>query len=790
MRALLTFLITTFIFNVSAQLTTSSGSPSSLVQNVLIGPGVTVSNINFSGSGGAIGQFNGASSNIGLNSGIVMTTGTITNNGSGPQGPNNQTNSGYANGYGGYSLLNNLLPNGISTLNATVLEFDFVPLSDTIQFRYVFGSEEYPEYVETQFNDVFGFFISGPGISGMQNIARLPNGAPVAINNVHGSGTNVSGQSFSAEFGSLYVDNTGGTTVQYDGFTRPLTAIANVQCGKKYHIIIAIADASDEIYDSGIFLEANSFKSPTNVMIDYNVSKLYFTQKNIMAEGCTNATVTLTRQAYDISAPLTISLNATGTATEGVDYSNVPSSVTIPANQTQVSISLSAFLDAISEGQETIDLNFGVPDPCSGSNQTTIHLIIQDVEPLDVTVSDAEVMCEGESATLNSTVTGGTGTYTYSWNTGETTSSITKNPAITTDYILTVHEECQNMVASDTGEIFVPDFDPITLNTSPDTANPCPFIPYTFFVEAHGGAGDYTYQWYDEFGITYGTATTQYVKPGKSTKFYVLVTDRCGESMLDSVSVTVTSPPLVPDVLGDTTICFGDSALLTATATGGWGSHFFYWPLTGDTSSSVWFNPRHTQNIYVKVEDDCHTFFVQDYGHVEVLRPIANFVVSSHTIYNDLPITFHNTTYGGTQYQWDFGDGNTSTLTNPNNTYDEPGTYYITLYAENDIGCKDSVTKPITIKPETYLYIPNTFTPDGDGVNDFFEASTVNYKQLEIEIFDRWGELIFTSDKIRFRWDGKYKGALVQDGVYVYKVNAISINGDVKKITGHVNVLR
>lgn len=790
MRVLLTFLVTALLMNATAQLTTSSGSPSSLVQNVLIGPGVTVSNINFSGSGGAIGQFNGASSNIGLANGIVMTTGTIANNGDGPQGPNNQNNSGYANGYGGYGLLNNLLTNGIQTYNATVLEFDFVPLSDTVQFRYVFGSEEYLEYAETDFNDVFGFFISGPGISGMQNIARLPNGSPVAINNVHGAGVNVDSQSFGAEFGSLYVDNIGGATVQYDGFTKPLTAISKVQCGEKYHIIIAIADANDEIYDSGIFLEANSFKSPSLVTIDYNVSKLYFGQKNIMAEGCTNATVTLTRQAYDISMPMVISLNATGTASEGVDYSNIPSSVTIPANQTQVTIPITAFLDAIAEGQETIDLNFGIPDPCSGSNQTTIHLIIQDVEPLTLVVSDAEVMCEGESATLNSIVAGGTGTYTYLWNTGETTSSITKAPTITTNYILTVHEECQNMTASDTGEILVPDFDPITLNTSPDTANPCPFIPYTFFVEAHGGAGDYTYQWYDEFGISYGTASTQYVKPGKSTTFYIEVTDRCGETKLDSVTVTVTSPPLVPNVYGDTTICFGDSALLTATATGGWGDHFFYWPLTGDTASSVWFNSRHTQNIYVQVEDDCHTFYVQDYGTVEVLRPIANFVVSSHTVFNNLPITFHNTTYGGTKYQWDFGDGNSSELVNPNNTYDVPGTYYITLYAQNDIGCRDSVTKPITIKPEAYLYIPNSFTPNGDGVNDLFEVSTVNFKQLNISIFDRWGERIYSSDKIRFQWDGSYKGVMVQDGVYVYKVHAVSINGDIKKITGHVVVLK
>jgi len=789
MRTLLTLFLTTILFSVDAQLTTTSGSPSSLVQNVLIGTGVTVSNINYTGSGGAIGQFDGSNSNIGLASGIVMTTGTIANNGAGPQGPNNQTNSGAANGYGGYSLLTALMPTGIQTFNAAVLEFDFVPLSDTVQFRYVFGSEEYPEYVSTPFNDVFGFFISGPGISGTKNIALLPNSQFVAINNIHGAGQNVNGQNFSAAFGSLYTDNTGGSTVQYDGFTKPLTAISKVQCGQKYHIIIAIADANDQIFDSGIFLEANSFSSPTTIDIKYNLSHVYYDQDYIMAEGCTDATITLTRHGADLSQPLTVTLDATGTATQGTDYSNVPTSVTFPANQSQVTFSLSAFIDALTEGQETIDLNFDVPDPCGNSNQTTIHLVIEDVPTLAVTMADANVQCEGDDATLTPIATGGAGVYTYSWNTGETTPSITKSPVVTTNYSVTVHEGCQNQSVTVDADIIVPVFGPIILNTSPDTANPCPFIPYTFFVEANGGAGDYSYQWSDDEGTLLGTTTTQFVKPGRSTTYYILVTDRCGKTAEDSVKVTVTSPPLVVDMFGDTTICFGDSALFTATATGGWGDHFFYWPSTGDTTSSTWITPRHSEEIIVQVQDDCHTFTVPAVGNVKVVRPIANFDIESTTLYEDLPITFHNTTYGGTTYQWEFGDGNRSTLVNPNNTYDVPGTYYITLHAQNDIGCRDSVTKPITILPEFYIYIPNAITPNGDGINDVFAASTINVIDFEIYIFNRWGEQLFHSTEKRFQWDATYQGEPVEDGVYVYKVHYTSINGDDKKVLGHVVVL-
>lgn len=789
MRTLRLLFALFFAFNVQAQLVTSSSSASNLVQNVLIGNGVTVSNITYTGSSGAIGSFTANGTNLGFTSGIVMTTGTIANNGDGPQGPNNQANAGVDNGYGGYSLLDNQLGGAATTYNAAVLEFDFVPLSDTVQFRYVFGSEEYMEYVHSQWNDIFGFFISGPGISGTQNIALLPNGQFVAINNVHMAGSNTFATNFPAENGSYYVDNSSGTTIQYDGFTTPLTAISKVQCGKTYHLIIALADVGDGIYDSGIFLEANSFKSPVSLTVNSTVPFQYYNNLNILPEPCGQVTVFVNRTG-DLSSSLSIPINVTGTATNGVDYTGVPTQVNFAANQSQTSFVINTVPDALAEGQETIDLNFQIPDPCGNSNQTTVEYYIQDVDPLVVAMDSAQVMCPGNTATLTPVVTGGTGVHSYVWNTGDTTSTYTASPPITTNYTVTVHDACLNQDASANADIFVPTFGPILLNSSADTSNPCPYEPYDFFVEATGGAGDYTYRWYDNQGNNFGTEATQHVVSGYTTSYYVQVTDRCGVSATDTIVVTVTSPPLVVNVLGDTTICFGDSALLTATATGGWGAHHFYWPFDGDTTAQNWIVPRHTDTYTVQVQDDCRTFTVPGSGKITVLRPIANFEISSQTLYEDLPITFHNTTYGGTYYQWEFGDGQTSTETNPNNTYDTSGTYYITLHAQNSIGCRDSVTKPITILPEFYIYIPNTITPNGDGINDFFAASTINVVQFEIYIFDRWGEQLFHSTDKRFQWDATIDGKPVEDGVYVYKVHYISINGDDKKIVGHVVVLR
>ena len=124
-------------FGALGQLTTSVQSPSSVVQNVLLGPGVTVSNVYYSGSANAIGSFNANINNFGLTSGVVITTGTINPGGSGPQGPNDQSNSGLDNGTPGYALLSQQVC-GTSTYNASVLEFDFIPYADTVRFKYVF----------------------------------------------------------------------------------------------------------------------------------------------------------------------------------------------------------------------------------------------------------------------------------------------------------------------------------------------------------------------------------------------------------------------------------------------------------------------------------------------------------------------------------------------------------------------------------------------------------------------------------------------------------------------------
>ncbi len=267
MRYFLLFLITLTV-EATAQLTVdSTQTPEYLVQNVLLGQGIAISNVTFNGQPGSLtntqcGQFNSTAANVGISSGVILATGNVQV----AVGPNNVADASLPIvGTGIVGDVDVDQSSGTTTYDAAILEFDFTPAGDTLLFEYVFGSEEYLEFVNTGFNDVFGFFLSGPGITGpytngAANIALVPGTSiPVSIDNVN--------DIVNSQF---YLDNGTGisppqnmdpTIIQFDGFTAVFTAKALVQSGQTYHIKLAVADAGDSAYDSGVFLSGGTFRS-------------------------------------------------------------------------------------------------------------------------------------------------------------------------------------------------------------------------------------------------------------------------------------------------------------------------------------------------------------------------------------------------------------------------------------------------------------------------------------------------------------------------------------------------
>lgn len=257
-RLILSVLAVLMCFGLNAQLNVASGLTGQQLVDILTsgGASVEISNVTLVSPGSSTGSFsNGNTTNIGLDAGILLTSGSVNV----APGPNNDDDAGVNNGAVGDADLGALVPQ--ATYDAAYLQFDVVPQGNTITFNYVFASEEYEEYFCTQFNDVFAFFVTGGGYTN-ENIALVPGtNDPVSINNVGPGPCEFPENSGVVDNSSEYNNNSGGTTIQYDGFTNVFTATIEVEPCVTYRFKLAVADAGDGILDSGVFIEAGSFTS-------------------------------------------------------------------------------------------------------------------------------------------------------------------------------------------------------------------------------------------------------------------------------------------------------------------------------------------------------------------------------------------------------------------------------------------------------------------------------------------------------------------------------------------------
>jgi len=457
----------------------AGGSAEELVKEVLIGGNCfDITGVTFAGVGGQIGTFTNGQTNVGFATGMVMATGDINV----CPGPNDQDNAsaGYGNGTGDSDLSG--LANGGSIFDMANIEFDFTPTQTPLTFEYVFASEEYCEYVGTQFNDVFGFFISGPGFSGTQNIAVLPSGAPVSINNVNHQTNN-----------GFYVHNTpasgnncGKVTpsvaaavneLQFDGFTRRMVALAPVVPCQTYHIKLKIGDVGDGIFDSAVFLKEGSFDAGGNASVDWAVNG--DPDVDAVYEGCGTVKLIFDRVGSNLNIPLVVQYVITGTATPGLDYTPIPSSIVIPSGKDKLELTVNILTDALLEGDETIIIT--LVNPCSCLLPQTI-LTIKDLLPVKALVDTVQI-CGPGVGVLTVTPEGGAEPYTYKWANGTTTETISPYAAVSTDYKVTVTDACGKSIVA-TGRVIVNA--PPTAQLLPPAPQLCPGQSGTIVINFNG----------------------------------------------------------------------------------------------------------------------------------------------------------------------------------------------------------------------------------------------------------------------------------------------------------------
>ncbi len=576
------------------QLTTSTAiTINQLVQNVLVGsPSVYTNNITYSGAAVARGTFNCAGACIvGIPSGMMISTGSISN----AIGPNNSSGAGTGNGTPGDVDLNGLAPGGSSPQDASVVQFDFMVPTDSIKFNYVWGSEEYSDYVNSGCNDVFGFFVNGPNIVGKKNIALIPNtSTPISIDNVNNGqapgGTSPSGPCKNCQY---FRDNTGNASVQYDGLTTVLTAQTAVCPCEVYHLKIATQDFCDGAFDSGVFLEGGSFQPSGQIpVLNVNGVELASTdtificpgdsfpltlptcRNPVWSNGDTNMILWVSQPgtyygtiSNFIGAQFCFAFSSIIT----VAFSTANPVITLTGNNNLCpddSVILTAttgntYLWSNGATTQSIVVHNAGTYTCtitsSGNCSATTPpvTITTSGTPAIITPASSTTFCQGGSVTLN-----GSAAPNYTWSTGATSNSINVNTGGT--YTLTVTD---NGCTSDTTVTVTVNTLPTPTITGPTSA--CSGQPLSL------SAGTYSsYSW--SSGQT--TASINVTSTGTYT---VTVTDANGCTGSDSQAATINANP-TPAISGTLQFCSG----LSTTISGPAGFSSYLWN-GGSTSASL-----------------------------------------------------------------------------------------------------------------------------------------------------------------------------------------------------------
>ena len=651
-----------------------------------------------------------------------------------------------------------------------------------------------------------------PNIQTNSQATSLPAGTyNVTVTDTLGCDTTISVNI--TEPDSLILNITGVTDVNCFGDSTG-TATANVSGGTvPYTYLWDVPDTALQGNSTVTGLPAGSY---TALVID--------------SLGCTsNDSVSITQQPDIIltTAPDTlicigmyavISASASGGA-GGYSYSWNDSSVTGAGQDTLYPVTPTTYIVTVTDS-----LN------CSKTDSMTVTVL-----PLIIVFSVPDSVCVGDSTTIMATVTGGDGSYNYLWETGDTSSYIMVTPATTTYYTLTVNDACGTPTVVDSVLVEVNPYPEV--GVSPLSASACGSANIIFFDQIENPPGSY-YYW--DFGDgSMDTTTIPYAQHLYDTSgiFYMSVSVMSLKGcQTDSFNVSMII--ISPDPIADFTAALSDTSILLPTidftdlSTGdpviGDTISTWVWDF-GDGSTSTDQHPAHTYS-------DTGTYTVQlaitnQYGCPDTIvktiitcsnrsssadtivispMPLADFIAEPATAdfnaepyittilfpgfnYTDLSAS-GDTGVGDTisTWFWDFGDGASSVAQDPMHSYAYIGTYQVQLTVMNEYGCPATVVKPVKVIPEFRIWIPSSFSPNGDGVNDIFTAKGIFISTFEMYIYDRWGNEIFDTSNINIPWDGTANEGteIAQQDVYVYLINITNIYGEELEYIGSVTLVK
>lgn len=861
------FFILTLVFNVctlNGQVLkiNNSYSPEVLVQDVFVnGACKNISKIRSIGNKAGIGFFEGGRPSIGLEKGIILSTGNVKN----AEGPNQKRD--ITTDFGDISSDVDLVKLATGPVFDVVgIEFDFVPLDSFVNFRYVFSSDEYCEYVGQKFNDVFGFFVSGPGINGSfnnkgENVALVPgSNAFVSINTVNYNQnqlffTDNMHPDDAARCNRTWVYNPNQERIQYDGFTRPLTAVLKLIPCQTYRIRLLVADVSDGKFDSAVFLEAESFNIGGGAKLNGSSQD----EAQIIEEGCTNGFFRLNRlNADNIQQPLIVKIKIANDskAKEGLDFERLPKEITIPENKSFVDLPINTMLDNNDEGLEELILQLDFPCACIAD---TARLFIKDVSKLRNGLKNV-TFCLGDTLTINVNPIGGVPPYSFLWGNGLRTSQIKFIPPKDTFLVLNVLDNCKREL-SDTIRITrkippqakisgIKDIcpgglaeipvvfngkSPFSFTWKADSLPPVKVInqmnnDYLIKTGAKGkiqilafsdGECEGEFQGLAEIRHynlqTITTASSVSCAKGKDGRILVAVSGGSPPytfnwsgglpdlpnpvglgkgiytvTIVDvnncktSAGVEIMEPgPLSPLVFD----CSQFTSNRLQIGNGGGIPPYSYSVNMGSPfkDESI-FNDLIPGNPYsLTIRDNRNCTLVQDfimpalYSKMIQLPPAIKLSFGDKSVLQpqiNIPASLIKSLLWSPEFILSCYQ-----CLNPEILADKGGLLRVQI--TNVFGCTESVTSQITVDNTFSVFVPNVFSPNGDGINDLITvfADAEQIKEIKsFEIYNRYGEMVFKREGFQpndeyLGWNGTKSDVKLSNDTFLYAIILVLKNG-------------
>lgn len=715
-------------------------TPQQAVENVLLGPGVQASGFKYNGNGvmavnvqSNIRRFVNTNAVFPLDEGVLMHTANAPNVSGDPD-------------LNAINLSNSNISNGV------ILEFDFVPEGDTLSFSYIFSSAEYSSFTCSSFNDVFGFFISGPGISGPYsnnsiNIATIPGtNTPVGINTVN-SGNVTSSNCFNANpnyqqdsqywtssFNSVYnsspaISGSVGSP-NFNGSTIELTANASVICGETYHIKLAISNVSDQSYNSGVFLKAGSFSSvPTFEISGQNTTTM--TMDSVLVEGCDMGNFCFTRPIEIAEDTAVVHFEIGGTAILGVDYNftNIPNtldSIILYPGETDFCIDIEPVLDGLLEGLESIEISTFSVNPCGDTLWSEARLYIADKPDIPIPNAGSNfAVCDGGTGVLEGEAEVATNTTTWTYD-GPGVITFTPNandPNATVSFTEPGSYTLFLTEANDTCDVFGIDsvtvvYGEVLLDVSNDTII-CQNGQVDLIATGNTTSNSpLEYHW----DHTTDVGAVQNVTPLENTTYSVFAenTDGC-ISQTKTITVSV-HPPLELTITPTLqSICPGDMAQISSVVTGGNGGPYtLVWTdptgnVVGD-EAQIAVSPESTSIYTLTVSDNCETTPVTLTSEV-VVEPLPEVMFSVTEPALCTPAVFeviNNTDPNMVdQTYWYVNSGHSyANLDTINPDITSPGVYDVKLVVVSPAGCVDSLSVNNFLEVYALPEVRFTYTPN------------------------------------------------------------------------------